>query len=276
MFNDATKDIDLFDWLELTRNPTKKLKKQVNAYRKSGDKSFKETLPAVTLSATFKAKRNLKKINKKTGLICLDIDRKENLCIDMNAVKELLSKHPSCIYCGFSTGNDGIYAIMLLEKKNKLLEYFENFKKKLASVGVNIDESCKDFTRFRLFSYDKTAYINKKAIPYKLVTIKKNKIAKNTSKTPTKGSTDKIEALISVIKRNSIDITSNYADWVKIGAAINNEFGYSGENYFHEISKQHSEYSYKKCQKKYEQSSKMKSVSFGSLFYIADSYGVRY
>jgi len=273
IFKDATRDIDLLSWLHLTIKPTKKLKKQVDEYRKTGNKKIKEKIPAVTLSATFKSKRNLKNINKKTGLICLDIDRGDNLCINMEAVKELLSKHPSCLYCGFSTGGDGIYSIMLLAKKNKLSEYFEIFKSKLAKVGVNIDESCKDFTRLRFFSYDKKAYLNENALPYKIISIKRNK---KPSKSTHKSSIDKIESLIKAIQGSGTDITQNYQDWVKLGAAINNEFGDSGSHYFHQISKQHSEYDFKKCERKYNNCKKMTSVSFGSLFHIASGYGIRY
>lgn len=276
------KNINLLNWLKSTINPPKKLKKLVELYRKSGDQRVKESLPCITVSATFKDIRNLNNIDKKTGLLCLDIDRyskskkaASNICIDMKLARNLFSTHPSCLYCGFSVSNDGVYAIIIISQKNKLNKYFEHFQKKLALIGINIDAACKDYTRLRFFSYDKDAYLNKKAKPYRLPS-KKIKKPTGSRSGAYKSSINKIELLIKRINETGLDITSDYQDWIKIGGAISSEFGDAGNFYFHEISKHHPDYDSAKCDRKYYSCSKMNGVSFGSLFYIADSYGIRY
>jgi len=274
VYSHSPRQINLQDWLDLTIQPTSKLKGVVSEYRKTGDKKIKEGLPCVTMSATFKGRRTLKKIHKKNPIIVLDIDRKENLCIDMLAVRDLFMKHPSCMYAGLSAGGDGLYILMLLAKKDKLSEYFEHFREKLLKVGINIDESCKDSTRLRFYSYDKDAYLNKKAKPYRLALKVKAKPKRQAG--GYKNNINKIESLIKAIQASGTDITQNYQDWIKVGAAIYNELGDSGINYFHSISSMHPDYSYKKCERKYNNCKKMSSISFGSLFHIASGYGIRY
>lgn len=267
-------EIFLFDWLESTIDPPKELKKRVKQYRKTGDKRLKEQLPCVTISAVFNKIRNLESISHKNNLLVIDIDRGDNLCIDMIGVRDFLAKHPSCLFTGLSCGGDGVYAIIVLAKSKKLGKYFEHFKEKLQKVGVNIDASCKDYTRLRFYSYDKDAHFNKKAIPYNLPKKIKRKAPKVGA--GSKSSTEKIERLIAEIRSTATDITSNYEDWIRIGAAIANEFGDSGNYYFHEISRLHPDYNQGKTDRKYISCLKMTRVSFGSLFHIAGQYGIRY
>ena len=164
------KDFELHKWLRQTIDPPKKLKEKVLKYRKHFNKADKESLPCVTISALFKGVRNLKNIKSKNQYIVLDIDRDSkaknrpsNTCIDMSKVKDFLASHPATLYCGFSVSLDGVYCVMKIAKGGSLKKYFKFLKKQLAMHGIFIDESCKDYTRLRFFSYDKEAYYNKKA-----------------------------------------------------------------------------------------------------------------
>jgi hypothetical protein len=60
-----------------------------------------------------------------------------------------------------------------------------------------------------------------------------------------------IEAYITLIEQSGTDITKNYADWRNIGFAIAEEYGESGRQYFHRISKFHSSYDSKDCDEQY-------------------------
>lgn len=273
--NTTPKDISLDAWLRSTMHPPKKLRKIVKLYRDTENKKHKEKIPCVTISATFKDVRKLDNINNKNNLICLDIDPKDNPVIDLNAAKELFKSHPSTLYCGRSVSNKGLYVIMLLNKKIKLKKAFKYFQETLLKKGIIIDNSCKDYTRLRFFSIDKKAYYNTEAKPLNIV--KKTKITPRKSNQPIrKNDLEKVQTITNLIEQHQIDITTEYSDWIKIAGALYNAFGETGRDYFHRISKLHPDYKHKKADKKFNQCMKMNRVSLGALFYISDSYGIRY
>lgn len=292
LFSNVTDNVPkkayLEDWLEQTINPPKSLKKQVNKYRKLGGARLKGQIPCVTISATFKKKRNLSKIKKKNPYIVLDIDRFAkskkatcNLCLDFDMVKEVFKQFPSCMYVGYSVSSDGdrkkdgMYAIIKLKKRTSLNKAFKHFKARLQRIGINIDESCKDYTRLRFFSYDSKAYYNPKAKAFEIPKKRKHKHYKGSG-TASKSDREKVEAVISIIESQSIDITSSYEDWYKIAGALYAAFGESGRDYFHRVSKFYPDYSAKKTNRKYSNCANMKRVTLSTFFHIANSYGIRY
>lgn len=269
------KTIYLEDWLADTINPPKSLKKQVLKYRMLKSKRLKLSIPCVTISASFKKVRNLDSIKKKTNLICLDIDLDSNPVADMELVKSLFVKHPSTMYVGYSVSNNGIYAIIKIDKSKELIKYFKHFRKTLKKVGITIDEACKDYTRLRFFSFDETAYFNPKAKSFKLP--KKQKVIKSKSTgNATKTDTEKVEAIISLIEDNAIDITADYEDWYKIAGALFNAFGENGRDYFHRVSKYYHDYKEKAVNNKFNNCMNMKRVTLSSFFHVASKYGIRY
>jgi len=266
-------DYDLDDWLRHTIKPKGRLKRSIDNYRNTFSKEDKKALPCITVSARFTKWREEKNIVEKMPFICLDIDRKTNQCISMLLVKELFMNHPCCYYTGYSTSIDGVYAIMKISDPEKLDQYFEYFEGALKKIGINIDQSCKDYARLRFFSFDSEAYHNPKAKAFRL----KKPAAKGAYNNYTITSeSDKVDKLIDEINKFSLDITSNYEDWIKIAGALNSEFGENGRGYFHNISKFHANYDAKKCDKKYDSCKKMNKTSLGSLFKIASDYGARY
>lgn len=295
MFNNAEdiipKDFDLFQWLEWTINPPKEYEEKVLKYRETYLRKDKIEIPCITPSAAFHTKRNLNNIKHHNPIICFDIDRfskdkktPQNPCINFDLAKELFSKHPSCIYAGFScSGNDdGLYVIMSIAHSDKLLEYFEYFRESLALKGINIDPSCKDYTRCRFFSVDREAYFNPNAKPFTIVKKapepKKEVAAVRVSKQHGVKILDEYEKVYSIIKdceAHMIDITANYMQWVKIGAGLYNSFGEDGRSMFHRISAMNSNYSTEETDRKFNQCKKM-NATIASLFGIASDHGVRY
>lgn len=282
------KTVFLEDWLRDTINPPEELKKQVLKYRMLKSEAQKQAIPCVTISATFKKVRNLDNIKQKNDFIVLDIDRFSkskkavcNLCADFDRIKEVFKSFPSCLYVGYSVSSDGVntkdgmYAIIKLQKKTSLIKAFKHFKARLQRIGINIDESCKDYTRLRFFSYDSSAYYNKKAVPF--VIPKKQKIKKtNYTGNASKTDTEKVEAIINLIEQQSIDITSSYEDWYKIAGAFYSAFGDSGRDYFHRVSRFYRDYNRKSTDNKFNNCMNMKNVTLSTFFHIASSYGLRY
>lgn len=286
--NNKPFDIYLEKWLNYTINPPKEWLRLYEKYQETLNENDKKNLPAVTISARFKGRRDEKHLLQKLPFICLDIDRysknnkkPSNDCIDMQLVKKFFMSHPSCYFCGYSCSGDGIYAVMYIFDPDRLLDYFQYFKEKLSKRGLNIDESCKDYARLRFFSVDTEAYINPDAKPLKIPITKKPmtkpKKIRKTSNYSGDVEQKKTEKIISIIERNSLDITSVYDDWIKIAGALNNQFGEAtGRQYFHQISQYHSDYDYEKCDKKFDHCRKMNKTSIASLYKIAGDYGVRY
>jgi hypothetical protein len=282
------KTIFLDDWLEQTINPPKDLKKQVSKYRSLGGQNLKLKIPAVTISASFKKIRNLDNIKTKNQFIVLDIDRYAksktapcNLCLDFDRAKEVFKSFNSCYYVGYSVSSDGdkvkdgMYAIIKLKKGTSLKKAFNFFKEKLQRIGINLDESCKDYTRLRFFSHDSTAFYNPEAKDF--VIPKKKKIRPGENKgNASKTDTEKVETVIILIEDNAIDITSNYEDWYKIAGALNAGFGEGGRSYFHKISRFHHAYNETKTDRKYSNCTNMKMVTLSSFFHIANAHGIRY
>jgi len=269
------KDSSLDAWLKDTIKPPAVLKKQVQKYRETKNKSLKLKIPCVTISATFKNKRNLDNIKKKNDLICLDIDKGSNPVADMNAIKEFFKKHPSTLYTGLSVSEQGVYVILKISSKKDLIKYFVYFRKKLKEVGITIDESCKDYTRLRFFSYDKDAYYNPDAATFEIPKKPKRKKVKFKGDV-SKSNLNKVEAVVQLVEQNAIDITSDYADWVKIAGSLYNAFGETGRQYFHRLSKYNHNYKEKAADRKFDNCRNMSKLSLSTFFYIANSYGIRY
>lgn len=291
MFNNAEdiipKDFDLFKWLKWTINPPKEYEEKVLKYRETYLRKDKIKIPCITPSAAFHTERNLNNIQHHNPIICFDVDRfskskktPQNPCINFDYAKEFFSKHPSCIYAGFScSGNDdGLYVIMLIHHKDKLLEYFEYFRESLALKGINIDPSCKDYTRCRFFSVDREAYFNPDAKPFKLSEPKKEVVAEVRRETGVQiiDDADKVWKVVLECERLNIDITSNYQDWIKIGAGLFNSFGEDGRNFFHRISAIYSGYDNKETDRKFDSCKRMNKITLGSFFRIANDYGIKY
>ena len=295
MFNSADdtipKEVDLLEWLYWTIKPPKHYEDKVLKYRETLLRKDKVKIPCITPSATFHTERNLNNIEHQNYIICFDVDRfakskksVQNPCINFDLAKEFFSKHPSCIYAGFSCSGDdsGLYVIMLIAENDKLLEYFEHFQSSLARNGINIDPSCKDYTRCRFFSVDKEAYFNPNAKPFRLTKKepepKKEVVAVGRKETGVRiiDDADKVWKVVLECERLGIDITSNYDDWIKIGAGFYNSFGEDGRNFFHRISAIYPGYNEKETDKKFDSCRKMNKVTLGSFFRIANDYGVRY
>lgn len=293
MFNSADdvvpKEVDLLEWLRWTIDPPKHYEQKVLKYRETFLRKDKIKIPCITPTATFHTERNLNNIKHHNPIICFDVDRfakskksVQNPCINFDLAKEFFSKHPSCIYAGFScSGEDsGLYVIMLIAENDKLIDYFEHFQSSLARNGINIDPSCKDYTRCRFFSIDKEAYFNPDAKPFRLKkeAPKKEVAVRSVKEIGIKifDDAEKVRIIIEQCQRIGIDITSSYDDWIKIGAGLYNSFGEDGRSFFHKISSIYPGYNEKETDKKFDSCRRMNRITLSSFFSIANDYGVRY
>ncbi len=85
-----------------------------------------------------------------------------------------------------------------------------------------------------------------------------------------------VEIIIQRLESAQTDITASYNDWRDIGFAFADEFGESGRDYFHRVSRFYSGYSYSNCNRQYDNCLKAKGhgVSIKTFFHLAQQAGV--
>ena len=147
-------------------------------------------------------------------------------------------------YAGLSVSGEGYYLIIKIEKPERHKEYFE-FIKEWIKYGkdINIDESCKDVARLRLFSVDDNPYINEKA------TVLRKSFLREVKKPSTKvqhSNTD-IDKLVKKIEASGVSIAPEYDQYKRLAIVFANELGENGRDYFHRVCLLDSKYNSKDC-----------------------------
>nr|WP_321356669.1 DUF3987 domain-containing protein [uncultured Draconibacterium sp.] len=85
-----------------------------------------------------------------------------------------------------------------------------------------------------------------------------------------------IEVIVKRLEEAHTDITANYSDWRDIGFSFADEFGESGRDYFHRVSRFYSDYSNSTCDKQYNKCLKAKGhgVTIKTFFHLAQQAGI--
>lgn len=85
-----------------------------------------------------------------------------------------------------------------------------------------------------------------------------------------------IESYISAIEQNAIDITYGYANWRDLGFSFAEEYGETGRDYFHRISKYNSSYNSKECDEQFDKclAAKGTGVTIATFYYLAKQAGI--
>ena len=88
---------------------------------------------------------------------------------------------------------------------------------------------------------------------------------------------NKIDSYITAIEQSGIDITGAYATWRDIGFAIAQEYGDSGRDYYHRVSKNHSGYDAKECETQFTNCLKAKGhgISIATFYHYTHKAGIR-
>ncbi|CAM1365431.1 DNA primase [Tenacibaculum soleae] len=122
--------------------------------------------------------------------------------------------------------------------------------------------------------------MNKKFQPKEWLNKPVKELATTSNKTATSvvaPSNNKLESYINEIELKGIDITVNYTNWRNIGFAIAEEYGESGRDYFHRISKFHSSYDSKDCDEQYSKciNAKGHGISIATLYHHIHQAGIK-
>lgn len=233
------------------------------------DKNVKPTLPAITPSGIFKPTRRSANLVKHTGLMVVDIDFKDQK-IDMNIIFDKLKGQKYMAYLGKSCSGKGLFGIMPIVYPEKHLSHFLNIEKELLSMDIVIDSSCKDITRTRLYSYDSEAYFNLNAVPYTSLYVAPPK-QYNYVNCTLDLEDEKLQAMITDIQNNHINIAEYYPEWYRIAIILNNEFGEDGRELYHIISSQSRKYDEAENDEMFDKMSNYhhyENLTMGTLYYL--------
>lgn len=262
-----------------------KFRKQVEQYRANTDKKTRErikgNLMCITPSGTFSQRRE-SNIIKHTELLCIDIDSKNNPNIDLADCKNVIGLHcPYLYYAGLSLSGEGIFLIFRIQNPEYHKQHFEALAMYLnRKFKLQVDKSVKSPVSLRVASYDENPYFNENPIPFQY-TIDTNNKSGQIIRTITQREEirKQVEKIVSIIRKNRIDITKQYQDWFKIGCTLAYEFGEEGRYWFHLISRIYPKYNEGDCDMQYNRCLKYKKedgVKIATFFYICKRFNIKY
>lgn len=232
----------------------------------------KELIPCVTPSGTFN-ERKLAGLLEHSGVINIDIDAKDNNDIDLLQLRAELYAD-NFIYAGHCSVSGLGLSLYIKINPKKHYESFCAIEKYLANkYSILVDKQCKDVSRLRFVSYDPDTHINEKAKKWVEYIEKVKQEPKVFSDYIT--SKDDFGHTLRQITDRRINIADDYADWLKIGFAIANEYGEIGRSYFHSISSCSAKYDYAACDRKYNSILKTgsNSIKINTFFFLAKQAG---
>lgn len=104
----------------------------------------------------------------------------------------------------------------------------------------------------------------------------KPKVSKATTKVVAIANNE-IESFITAIEQAGVDITGNYATWRDLGFALSDEYGESGRDYFHRISKNYIGYDSKECDHQFDKclNAKGHGITIATFYHYAHQAGVK-
>ena len=247
---------------------------------------LKRQLPLVTVSGLFKPTRKADHLVSHSGLICLDIDGKDNPCIEVSEIRSVLSERSDVAYASLSAGGGGMYAIIPIAYPHRHLAQFlaleDEFRQ---SYGICLDRACKDVTRLRAASYDPQAYINPNAKPYTGINLEQERRPRSEEDrmrftlTPEQQGTqyEAVVRCVEKIEQYGIDITGGYSEWFRIGMSLASLGDAKGRPLFHAVSRQYKGYTYEETDRKFNDLLRSRGdVGLGTFFYWCQQYGITY
>lgn len=147
-------------------------KEQIEHIRSISDedvqKRLKLQLPLATISGTFASIRKVENLVTHSNLLCIDIDKKDNMGVTwFDDLKNEWHNISQILYAGRSIRGKGWFAIFRIAYPDEHKAQFEALQRDFANSGLVIDKSCKDVNRMRFISYDPEPYVNEAATLYK-------------------------------------------------------------------------------------------------------------
>ena len=184
-------------------------KEQIEHIRSISDegiqKCLKLQLPVATISGTFAPTCKAENLVAHSTLLCIDIDKKDNMDVDwFDDLKHEWHNIPQILYAGRSIRGKGWFAIFRIAYPDKHEAQFEALKHDFANSGLIIDKACKNVNRMRFISYDPEPYVNEDATLYTKVWVEP-KPAYHSSSAYSGDDMEQVEKCCHIIEDRSID-----------------------------------------------------------------------
>lgn len=219
-----------------------KYKKKVEDFRKITDPDKKREAklkkPMYTVSGVF-SHRSKDGLLEHSGMICLDIDSKDNHGLNIDVIRSL----DWVYYAGLSISGSGYFVIVSISNPDKHEYHFDALVRDFSDMGVKLDKSCRDVSRARFVSYDPEPYYNPKAEVYHNFLL-----PERSGRTYTDTGTN-IERLARKTIDMGINITESYQDWFALACSLRNVP--NGREIFHRLSAIDSRYNFERCDKQF-------------------------
>ena len=258
-----------------------KYKEQIEHIRSIQDekiqKRLKLQLPLATISGTFAPIRKAENLVTHSNLLCIDIDKKDNMGVDwFDDLKHEWRNIPQILYAGRSIRGKGWFAIFRIAYPDKHKAQFEALQRDFVSSGLVIDKACKDVSRMRFISYDPEPYVNENATLYNKVWVEPKPTYHSTSTYSGGDDIEQVEKCCHIIADRGIDITATYDDWFHVGAALAS-LGERGRSLFHLVSSQNAKYKAVETDKKFDNLLRnVSSINIGTFFHVCSQYGINW
>ena len=258
-----------------------KYKEQIEHIRSIQDekiqKRLKLQLPLATISGTFAPIRKAENLVTHSNLLCIDIDKKDNMGVDwFDDLKHEWRNIPQILYAGRSIRGKGWFAIFRIAYPDKHKAQFEALQRDFVSSGLVIDKACKDVSRMRFISYDPEPYVNENATLYNKVWVEPKPTYHSTSTYCGGDDIEQVEKCCHIIADRGIDITATYDDWFHVGAALAS-LGERGRSLFHLVSSQNAKYKAAETDKKFDNLLRnVSSINIGTFFHICSLHGINW
>ncbi|MBE6205010.1 MAG: hypothetical protein E7136_06865 [Rikenellaceae bacterium] len=279
--------VDIIDWV--TSSTHKEIVENLRngTYSPQEYAAEKKCLPAVTPMGIF-TKRCREGIKSYSGLLCVDIDSKDNPSIkDWDKFKQQIKDMPGLLYAGLSLSGEGVFLLIRALQKETYRNTLEKIFNTLEKQNIYADRNCVDIARLRTVSYDPNPIINLNAsaidfwetynnqnLDTRTTTFEENFGRRKSSKKMSPFRTELLlKKVVSEICIFRIDITSGYRQWFEIGCSVASVT--TNSTYFHEISQFHFNYDRTECEKMFQRCMRYKdSYTIGTLLAYCKDYGI--
>lgn len=243
-------------------------------------KRLKKTLPAVTISGEFKTRDKdipiEQRLIKHSGLICLDIDRKDNVNMRTQDLidRECYAQFVSCSGQGIKV----VYKCKPTKDPGEHRRIYDAAVQRLQKKGIKlkVDPIVKNIASLQYVTYDPSAYYfpKTKLIITPLAAIKLKKVE------PTEDTQKALEELDSYIESlGEKDITKNYEDWLTIAFGLSYSLDELGREPFQRLSMNYDKYNkaevdemYDACLERKAMNGIERPVTLASVFQIINDH----
>lgn len=243
--------------------------KHAESYR-----SMKAQIPAILPVGEFSARRD-DALLRPSGFMQFDIDAKDNPRRDLDDVKWQLAEMEEVAYVGKSVSGIGIWGLVRIScpsefsrQARRLLRHLNHHTQVRFDEPVTMRKS-----GLRLLSFDERAWVNPNAKPFTLLE-QPRQVAFSSRRPRQSRDRDLIELLLEKVEAQSIDITAERSDWVRIMFALSTAFGSDGVQYAQRLSQFYPGYDADEVERVYRgiQTSRRHPVSIREVIRIAQKH----